>query len=190
MIVSALTQLSFLALSASIVAAMSLTAANAAEPNAEKPTSFDAIGTVVMHPRCMNCHQIDAPRQDDNQTPHQQNIVRGPDGHGVPALQCKACHQTTNTGNGFVPGAAGWQLAPLSMNWQGLSKRQICINMKDPARNGARRTGEEVIAHMRTDPVVLWAWEPGADRTTPPISHDEFVRRLEIWKDDGMPCPP
>jgi hypothetical protein len=75
------------------------------------------------------------------------------------------------------------------MSWEGLSKRQICIQMKDPARNGGRSTGEEVIEHMRADPVVLWAWAPGANRTIPSISHDEFVQRLAIWKDAGMPCP-
>jgi hypothetical protein len=180
---------SLLVLSAAIFAANIFTMANAADPNDSNATSFDAIAAVVMHPRCMNCHQTAAPRQNDSQILHQQEIVRGADGHGVPTLQCSACHQTTNTGNGIVPGAPGWHLAPLSMNWEGLTKRQICMQMKDPARNGARRTGEKVIEHMRTDPVVLWAWEPGANRTTPPISHDEFVRRLEIWKNEGMPCP-
>ncbi len=189
MIVSALSKFSFLALSAGILAGNCLTAANAAPASADNAASFDAIASVVMHPRCMNCHQIAAPRQNDSQTPHQQEIVRGPDGHGVPALQCNACHQTENAANGFVPGAAGWHLAPISMNWEGLSKRQICLQMKDPARNGGRRTGAEVIEHMRADPVVLWAWAPGANRTTPPISHDEFVHRLAIWKDAGMPCP-
>jgi hypothetical protein len=34
--------------------------------------------------------------------------------------------------------------------------------MKDPERNGGRRTGDEVIEHMKVDPLVLWAWDPGA----------------------------
>jgi len=25
-------------------------------------------------------------------------------------------------------------------------------------------TGEEIIEHMRADPLALWAWTPGADR--------------------------
>jgi len=180
---------SLLIVATAIIVVNCLTVVHAAMPNSDPAASFDAVATVVMHPRCMNCHQIGAPKQNDSQVPHQQQIVRGPDGHGVPALQCKACHQIANTPDGFVPGAAGWQLAPLSMNWEGLTKRQICIQMKDPARNGGRRTGEEVIEHMRADPVVLWAWTPGANRTTPPISHDEFVRRLALWRDAGMPCP-
>jgi hypothetical protein len=189
MIAFILEKFSLLILSIGIIVADCASTANAQPTNDDGTASFDAIAAVVMHPRCMNCHQIDAPRQNDIQIPHQQQIVRGLDGHGVPSLQCMACHQTTNTGDGIVPGAAGWHLAPLSMNWEGLSKRQICLQMKDPARNGGRRTGEQLIEHMRVDPVVLWAWEPGANRTTPPISHDEFYRRLIIWKDAGLPCP-
>src|SRR5713101_6365621 len=49
-------------------------------------------------------------------------------------------------------------LAPRSMLWEGKSKEQICEQMKDPARNAGRRTGEEVIEHTKTDPLVLWAW--------------------------------
>src|SRR5439155_21982508 len=47
-----------------------------------------------------------------------------------------------NTADGFVPGVATWHLAPLSMLWEGRTKEQICEQMKDPARNGARHSGE------------------------------------------------
>jgi hypothetical protein len=73
------------------------------------------------------------------------------------------------------------------MLWEGRSKEQICEQMKDPARNGGRRTGEQVIEHMKTDPLVLWAWAPGR-RTTPPLSHGNFVEVLEAWVKAGMPC--
>jgi hypothetical protein len=51
--------------------------------------------------------------------------------------------------------------------------------MKDPTSNGGRRTGEEVIEHMKSDPLVLWAWSPGGGRTTPPLSHPVFIASLE-----------
>src|SRR3954471_4924327 len=35
-----------------------------------------------------------------------------------------------------------------------------------PERNGGRRTGEEVVEHMKSDPLVFWAWSPGAGDTT------------------------
>ena len=32
--------------------------------------TFDPIASVVMHPRCMNCHQVESPRQTDARIPH------------------------------------------------------------------------------------------------------------------------
>ena len=71
-----------------------------------------------------------------------------------------------------------------------LFKAQICAQSKDPARNGGRHTGEQIIEHMKVDPLVLWAWNPGANRTTPPLSHEQLVTALETWVSAGMPCPP
>jgi len=79
--------------------------------------SFDPIARVVTHPRCINCHQAESPRQTDARTFHRPLVVRGKDGHGAPTQQCQTCHQATNTADGFVPGVATWHLAPLSMLW-------------------------------------------------------------------------
>src|SRR5262249_34204187 len=148
---------------------------------AADPGPFEPIASVVMHPRCINCHQDQSPRQTDLKVVHRPLVVRGKDGHGVAAQPCQTCHQATNSADGFVPGVAGWQLAPLSMLWEGQTKAQICRQMKDPVRNGGRTTGTHVIEHMKTDPLVLWAWTPGGGRTTPPLSHEKFVEALETW---------
>ena len=176
------------------LAALSLLAApaQAAPASAAAPAKdalFDPVASVVMTPRCVNCHQADAPRQKDFAVLHAQQVVRGKTGHGSAVLQCAACHQGANTAEGKVPGAPNWHLAPRSMRWQGLDKKAVCRQMRDPARNGNRKTGEQVIEHMRTDPLVLWAWQPGANRTLPPMSHEEFVQALEKWAAAGMPCP-
>lgn len=162
-----------------------------AQPEAAKPPAplFDPIARVVMHPRCVNCHQADAPRHTDLSTRHTQGVVRGKDGHGAAGQNCVACHQSGNSANGQVPGAKHWHLAPASMSWQGLKAGEICRQMKDPARNGNRRTGAQVIEHMSTDPLVLWAWAPGTGRSQPPMSHADFVAALRTWADKGMPCP-
>jgi hypothetical protein len=161
------------------------------KPLAADPRLFDPIAGVLMHPRCINCHQVAFPRQKDAGIRHTQMVVRGADGHGAPALRCQACHQTTNAGDGGrVPGVRDWHLAPLSMKWEGLTKAQICAQVKDPARNGSRRTLHEVIEHTKVDRLVLWAWDPGAGRTPPAISHAQFVHDLEVWVVAGGPCPP
>jgi len=162
---------------------------DAAPPSPAPSGSFDPIASVLMHPRCINCHQDQSPRQGDARTVHQPLVVRGANDHGAPTLPCQSCHQTTNTAGGFVPGVADWHLAPLSMLWEGKTRTQICEQMKDPARNGGRRTGEQIIEHMKTDPLVLWAWNPGTGRALPPLSHEEFVEALETWVKAGMPCP-
>ena len=156
--------------------------------SAAASATFDPVASVVMSPRCLNCHQDQSPRQGDARTVHLPLVVRGKDGHGAPTQTCQTCHQATNTAGGFVPGVATWQLAPLSMLWEGRSKEQICEQMKDPARNGGRRTGEQVIEHMKTDRLVLWAWAPGLGRALPPLSHEKFVEALEAWVKAGMPC--
>lgn len=189
-----------------VAAAMAIAAENAPKPagpakTGGDPALFDPIASVVMHPRCMNCHQVDFPRQTDAGIRHTQLVVRGTGGtsahdggHGAPTLQCQTCHQASNTADGRVPGTPNWQLAPASMKWEGLSKAQICEQLKDPERNGHRTTAKSVVEHMgaygsHTDPLVLWAWNPGAHRSTPPISHAEFVKALEAWAEAGMPCP-
>jgi len=103
-----------------------------AAPASSEP--FDAVASVLMYPRCINCHQVDSPRQTDAKIFHQPLVVRGKDGHGAPTLQCQTCHQATNTAEDFVPGVATWGLAPLSMLWEGKTKAQICEQVKDPKR--------------------------------------------------------
>lgn len=150
---------------------------------------FDPIAGVLQHPRCLNCHMAERPFQKDSPIPHAQMVVRGANGNGSPALQCAACHQDRNSADGQVPGAPHWHLAPVSMVWEGLTRARICRQLQDPKRNGGRKTPEQVIEHMKVDPLVLWAWNPGAGRSTPSLTHAQFVERLETWARAGMPCP-
>lgn len=181
-------------LSAAWMAALLLLSGTASAQPAPAPASdaeklFTPIANVLTHPRCINCHQAARPAQTDASIPHIQQVVRGSGGTGSPALQCAACHQDRNSADGRVPGAPHWHLAPVSMTWEGLARAQICRQLKDPARNGGRKTPEQVIEHMRVDPLVLWAWNPGAGRSTPSITHAQFLARLEDWAKAGMPCP-
>jgi hypothetical protein len=150
------------------------------------------IQLVLKHPRCLNCHQANTPLQGDDRHTHIPLVVRGADNHGVGAMRCGNCHNGSgNNESSGTPGGGGegmWQLAPLSMLWQGLSSGELCRTLKDPAHNGGR-DGAALIHHMEDEPLVLWGWHPGGDRSPVPISHADFVERMEQWVAAGMPCP-
>jgi hypothetical protein len=183
-----------------VVAALSLLAAIAAWAQSPRPDAapggalFLRIAPVFEHPRCMNCHtKVDYPRQGDDRHRHAMNVRRGGDGHGAAAMRCTACHGRGNNAVSGVPGAdEDWHLAPLSMGWEGLAAGEICRNLADPAKNGGR-TGSQVVDHLNT-PLVRWAWSPGqtaqgAARTSPPLSHADFVAAAQAWITAGAPCP-
>lgn len=59
------------------------------------------------------------------------------------------------------PHSAGHPSIGRGMAWAGLSKAQMCEKMRDLKRNGNRATAQQVIAHMKDDPLAaLWAWQP------------------------------
>ena len=77
----------------------------------------------------------------------------------------------------------------------GLAKTgaQYCDTLKDRLRNGNRDL-HDLIEHVTHDPLILWAWQPGVRwngeaRTTPAISHEEFVNAMKRWVSAGAPCP-
>jgi hypothetical protein len=160
----------------------------ASENQAVGLRAFADVAAVIRSPRCSNCHPAgDVPRQTDQQQPHFPAVARGPDGHGITGMRCNACHQDANQPNG-VPGAPHWSLAPRSMAWAGLGDRELAEQLKDPNRNG-HRTLVQMIEHVSTEPLVLWAWEPGGGRLAPPLTHEQFVQRFTDWVAAGAPSP-
>lgn len=161
--------------------------------DAAAAAAWQVIYGVLQHPRCLNCHPAgDAPLQGDSSLPHAQNVQRGPAGQGRYGMRCDACHQESNAdGPNLPPGAPGWHLPrpgqPLV--FQGRNRRELCLQLRDPARNGGK-SPEQVFEHMAADPLVLWGWSPGPGRTPVPTPHDELVRALRTWVDGGCGCPP
>src|SRR4051812_11708646 len=104
--------------------------------------AWGQVYTVLTHPRCINCHTAtNYPQQGDDRHRHFANVVRGPEGHGVPALNCVTCHQQSNADSTGVPGGHDWHLAPLSMRWQDendqpLSSAAVCRSVSDRSKNG------------------------------------------------------
>lgn len=163
---------------------------------------------------------LDYPRQGDDRHPHLYSVVRGDTatvetvektgtvepGIGAPVLRCKSCHGAGNDARTGIPGAIDpahpgepfWSMAPASMTWESepgvpLAGPELCARLKDKARNGNRELAD-TLHHIATEPLVLWAWNPGTrlngeQRTTPPIDHDAFIVAFTKWMDAGAPCP-
>jgi hypothetical protein len=161
--------------------------------------AWEQIYSVLISPRCINCHTAtNNPQQGDDRHRHFANVVRGPEGKGVPALNCVSCHQQTNADSTGVPGGANWHLAPLSMRWQDqndrpLSSAAVCNAVTDRSKNGGH-DGPALLKHHSEEALVLWAWNPGRRpdgimRSLPPLGHAEFVAATQQWVQAGTPCP-
>lgn len=175
-----------------LMAASSLAASATAQdtkPAADADKLFAPIAGVLRDPRCLNCHPVDdRPRQTDERRIHQMNVVRGPDNLGFVNMRCNACHRDENNDDTGVPGAPNWHLAPLSMGWQGLDDGALCNALLDTNRNGGKSL-DEIVKHLRDDPLVLWGWAPGKGRKPVHMPHPEFMTHVEAWQSAGAPCP-
>jgi hypothetical protein len=163
--------------------------ANIADRTARSVAMFVEAGKVLRHPRCLNCHPDgDRPSQGTGY-PHQPPVQRGADGHGAAAMRCATCHQKANFDPGRVPGHPEWHLAPRSMAWQNKSLAEICVQLKDSARNGGK-TLNEIVEHMAHDSLVGWGWKPGAGGREPaPGTQASFGALIKAWADSGAACP-
>jgi len=162
--------------------------ARIADPAARSIALFAEVGKVFQHPRCLNCHPGgDRPTQGTGY-PHQPPVQRGADGLGVTARRRTTCHQVANFDPGRVPGVSGWQLAPASMGWRKRSLAEICAQLKDQERNGGRSL-TEIVTHVSHDPLVGWAWTPGAAREPAPGTQASFVALIKAWVESGGVCP-
>ena len=154
--------------------------------------SFQRAYAVFMHPRCMNCHPAgDAPLQGERSLVHAQNVQRGPDGKGLFALKCAACHQSENLAGLFMPpGNPNWHLPPadMPMVFERRSARELAEQLKDPKRNGGK-TLAQILRHVEEDGLVKGCWNPGLGRMKPPLSHAEFVRAFREWVESGAGAP-
>jgi hypothetical protein len=160
-----------------------------ADPKARAQAIFVELTRVLLHPRCMNCHPDgDTPTQGERSVRHDPPVVRGPDDSGVPAMRCNSCHQDRNLELARVPGAPKWAVAPRIMAWANRTPHAICEQLKDRARNGGRDLSQ-IIDHVDHDPLVAWAWAPGADRQPAPGSAAAAAALLDAWRKNGAACP-
>jgi len=114
---------------------------------AESLAAWAKIQSVLQHPRCLNCHQSESPTAGEF-APRSYPAC-GPR-VGESRRQRDEMRDVSQR-NGQKPdfgnsGAPRWQLAPISMLWQGLSGGDLCRSLKDPAKNG-NRSLEEITTH-------------------------------------------
>lgn len=154
--------------------------------------AFADVASVLQSPRCVNCHPAgNRPMQTDESRPHSFAISRTSTESG---LECATCHREQNSEawgvEGGPPGSPHWGLPPadMPMVFEGRTLGELCEQLKDPSRSGHDDL-DEFIEHLIHDPLVHWGWEPGGDRTTPPLEYDDFLERARIWVDAGGPCP-
>ena len=163
-----------------------------ADDAADSRAAFQKVYTVLMSPRCLNCHpKGDRPLQGDDSHVHAQNVKRGVDGKGLFALRCDSCHQLANLeGAHLPPGNPSWHLPAKDMPlvFQGKSPKELAEQLKDESRNG-HKTLEQLYTHVAEDRLVLWGWDPGNGRTLPPLSHDDFAKAFRTWIDKGAAVP-
>ena len=150
---------------------------------------FVEVSRVLFHPRCINCHPNgDVPHQGMQLALHDPPVLRGPEDRGVPGMQCTSCHQDRNQFLTRVPGAPNWHLAPIEMAWVGKSAREVCLQIKDPARNGGKSLAQ-IVEHNGHDKLVAWGWSPGAGREPAPGTQAQFGALTAAWVETGAECP-
>jgi hypothetical protein len=156
---------------------------------------FTEIGKLLTNPRCMNCHPAgDHPLQGAEHREHSPPVWRGESGVGVPGASCAMCHTESNftlheaATYKSIPGHPRWQLAPLSMSWEGKTLGDICRQLKDTNRNGGRDLAA-LQEHIAKDDLVAWGWNPGLGRESAPGSQESAGELVQAWIDSGAHCP-
>jgi hypothetical protein len=150
---------------------------------------FDDVARVLTHPRCMNCHPAgDRPLQKDTPVFHKQNVSRRLEqlGHA-----CTTCHAAKAVpGADLPPGAPHWNMpsARMPMVFEQRTPQQLCEQLKSPETNG-HRTLAQLRTHLAEDAIVKWGFSPGEGRSVPPLSHADFIQRVDAWLAAGAPCP-
>lgn len=168
----------------------------AAKRAADASAAFEVVRSVLQHPRCQNCHPGgDAPLQGDDGRVHAQNVMRGPEGRGMPGEECVTCHGPANPPDSYglhiPPGVGtGWRMPPPGnkLEFVGLTSGELCARVTDPGRNGGKDAAA-LVTHLE-DPLVAWGWTPGRGRTAIPVSRADLMNAWKTWAAAGSPCKP
>lgn len=164
---------------------------NIKKDSIESANAFMKVYTVLMSPRCMNCHPSgNVPLQGDDSHLHTMLPKRGEDGKGLFAMKCTNCHQPENTpGLHTPPGNPKWQLPPsdMKMVFEGKTPHQLAIQIMDYTKNG-HKNKDQLLEHAR-DTLVKAGWSMGGGRKPPPMSYAAFLNVWDTWINKGGYAP-
>ncbi|MGB3775745.1 MAG: hypothetical protein WA951_10855 [Leeuwenhoekiella sp.] len=153
--------------------------------------AFKKVYSVLMHPRCMNCHpKGDVPLQGDDSHIHNMLPQRGKDGMGITAMKCTNCHGAEGVpGEHTPPGNPHWKLPPADMKmvFQGKNAHELALQLVNPDKNGHKDM--EALREHAEDTLVKSGWNMGGDRELPPLSYEEFKEVWYTWIDNGAYAP-
>lgn len=153
--------------------------------------AFEKVYAVLMHPRCMNCHPSgDIPLQGDNSQIHTMLPQRGQDGRGIATMKCATCHADKAVpGDHTPPGNPSWHLPPADMKmvFQGKSARELALQLVNPEKNGHKDM--TALREHAEDTLVKAGWNMGGERTSPPITYEQFKDVWYTWIDNGAHAP-
>lgn len=157
----------------------------------ESVEAFKQVYTVLMSPRCMNCHpKGDVPLQGDDSHLHTMAPKRGKDGHGLYAMKCTNCHQPENMpGLHTPPGNPKWALPPedMKMVFEGKKPGELALQIMDYNKNG-HKNKEQLLEHAR-DTLVKAGWNMGQGRMPPPLAYNDFLKAWDKWIEKGAYAP-
>ncbi|WP_138923913.1 hypothetical protein [Sulfitobacter sp. BSw21498] len=184
-----------------VLSMASAAVAQDASDRAAALAAWDDIHAVVTHPRCTNCHVgpsglplwegLERGETLGKELVHGMNVRADDSRIGAETMPCRTCHISAASANS-VPHAPpmiadAWRLPPIEMTWKGKTSAEICVQLRDPDRNGAF-TPEELSDHVGTSAFVAWGFDPGAGRVAAPGSIPEMQEALAIWVAGGTPC--
>ena len=87
-----------------------------------------------------------------------------------------------------MPGHPEWHLAPREMAWEGKTLREICEQIKDPARNGNRKV-EDLIHHIGDGHAGRLGLGAGLRPHPAPGTQKNAGALVEAWVKTGAACP-
>jgi hypothetical protein len=149
----------------------------------EAQNAWATVAEVFKHDRCSNCHGKKNPFTENTEHPDRMTLELDENGEISEARTfdiCQGCHSEAG---------GRWHIPPASMHWWNQSVEELCRTqhkLNTPISFINHTRGDKLIVHnftglmgLNDDVKDLVETEPYPDPI--PVSHAEFVERVESW---------